>query len=46
MRRLIATCLLSLGIGLLGAAPGFAATNTVVHTDGYCSPETGGCASW
>ncbi|MEU7363276.1 MULTISPECIES: hypothetical protein [Streptomyces] len=40
------TCLLPLGIGLLGATPGFAATNTWNHTDGYSSLEKGGCASW
>ncbi|CAM5362532.1 hypothetical protein SCANM63S_09913 [Streptomyces canarius] len=45
-RRLIVTCLLPLGIGLLGATPGFAATNTWNHTDGYSSLEKGGCASW
>ncbi|ALO99257.1 hypothetical protein SHL15_8303 [Streptomyces hygroscopicus subsp. limoneus] len=44
-RRLIVTRLLPLGIGLVGATPGLAATNTGNRTDGYRSLETVGCAS-
>ncbi|MFH9090072.1 hypothetical protein [Streptomyces sp. NPDC017673] len=44
MRRIIATCLLALGVSLLGTTSSFAATNTGVHTDVTCGAYT--CGGW